>query len=350
MAFIGFHAAHEQLGPRELLDLALRAEHAGFRDAMCSDHFHPWSETRGQSGFSWSWLGAALQATSMSFGTVCAPGQRYHPAIIAQAAATLAEMYPGRFWLAVGTGEALNESITGDPWPMKEERQARLLECVDVMRRLWAGETVTHRGRVRVREARLFTRPAIPPLLLGAALSVETAAWVGGWADGLLTCSGPSDSFRRIIEAFRAGGGHAKPVYGQAAVCYAPTESEAMESALQGFRHGGLEPALLSDLPTPRAFDAASQQVTPERLRQCVRISSDLGRHEAWVRGDFACGATGLYLNHVGRHVDRFIDLIAHRLSAATGDAPCLGAPLRDRLTGNGRVVEVADSLSRTVD
>src|SRR5688500_19904508 len=126
MATLGYHCAHEQLPPSTLLRHLKDAADAGFTAAMCSDHFHPWSERQGHSGFTWSWLGAALEATPLSFGTVCAPGQRYHPAVIAQAAATLAVMYPERFWLAVGSGEALNEKITGDPWPSKEQRNARL--------------------------------------------------------------------------------------------------------------------------------------------------------------------------------------------------------------------------------
>lgn len=114
MPVIGFHASHEQIGPRELLEDVKHAEAAGFGAAMCSDHFSPWSARQGQSGFAWSWLGAALEATSLSFGVVNAPGQRYHPAIIAQAAATLCAMNPGRFWMALGSGEASNEHITGD--------------------------------------------------------------------------------------------------------------------------------------------------------------------------------------------------------------------------------------------
>src|SRR4051812_45468452 len=120
---IGFHCSHEQLPPSLLLRHVALAAEAGFTAAMCSDHFHPWSERQGHSGFAWSWLGAALLAApSLSFGTVCAPGQRYHPAVIAQAAATLAEMFPDRFWLALGSGEALNEAITGTGWPAKMVR------------------------------------------------------------------------------------------------------------------------------------------------------------------------------------------------------------------------------------
>src|SRR5918997_6060747 len=129
MTRFGYHCSHEQYPPSELLENVQAAEAAGFEGAMCSDHFHPWTDAQGHSGFAWSWLGAALQATSLSFGTVNAPGDRYHPAIVAQAAATLAEMFPDRFWLAIGSGEALNEAITGARWPAKRERDARLREC-----------------------------------------------------------------------------------------------------------------------------------------------------------------------------------------------------------------------------
>src|SRR3712207_1221955 len=153
MVRVGFHASHEQFAPSELLRLVRAAERAGFDCAMSSDHFRPWGAAQGQSGFAWSWLGAALEATRLPFGVVTAPGWRYHPAVLAQAGATLAEMYPGRFWMALGSGEAINEAITGLPWPEKAERNARLEECAAVMRALLAGETVTHRGRVTVVEA-----------------------------------------------------------------------------------------------------------------------------------------------------------------------------------------------------
>src|SRR3954453_11214921 len=140
MASIGFHASHELYPPSVLLRHVRRAEQAGFEAAMCSDHFHPWTPAQGQRGYSFAWLGAALEATSLPFGTICCPAFRYHPAIVAQAAATLAEMYPGRFWLALGTGQALNEHITGAPWPGKLERQARVREAAEVIRTLWSGE------------------------------------------------------------------------------------------------------------------------------------------------------------------------------------------------------------------
>ena len=131
---IGFHASHEQIAPSRLLADVQYAERAGFEMAMCSDHFSPWGIRQGHSGYAWGWLGAALATTGLELGCVCAPGQRYHPAVVAQKIATLAEMFPGRFWTALGSGEASNEHITGDRWPPKDVRTRRLEECVDVIR------------------------------------------------------------------------------------------------------------------------------------------------------------------------------------------------------------------------
>src|SRR5512133_1751750 len=142
MAVIGFHCSHEQIHPLRLLRDVQHAEQAGFTAAMSADHLSPWSSRQGQSGYAWSWLGAAMATTGLPFGVVTAPGQRYHPAVTAQALATLAAMFPGRFWAALGSGEASNERVTGAVWPRKDVRDARLVECVDVIRRLLAGETV----------------------------------------------------------------------------------------------------------------------------------------------------------------------------------------------------------------
>jgi probable non-F420 flavinoid oxidoreductase len=218
---VGFHASHEQFRPDRLLRLVQQAEAAGFDAAMCSDHWAPFSEVQGQSAFAWSWLGAALEATSLPFGVVNAPGQRYHPAIVAQAAATLAAMYPGRFWIAVGSGQLLNEHITGDTWPPKAQRNERLREAADIVRRLWRGETVTRTGMVRISEARLWTRPDPAPLLLGAAVTPDTAAWIAGWADGMITVSQPDDQLDAVVEAFRTNGGAGKPMYLQVHLAWA---------------------------------------------------------------------------------------------------------------------------------
>src|SRR5215203_4173401 len=199
MPAFGFHASHEQVHPSELLAAVQRAEEAGFDAAMSSDHFSPWSERQGQAGFAWSWLGAALQASALPFGVVTAPGQRYHPAVVAQAIGTLGSMYPGRLWAALGTGEASNGHITGTGWPRKQVRNDRLRECVDIIRALLRGEEVSHDGLVKVDRATVYSRPAEPPPLFGAAVSEATAAWCAEWADGLITVNAPVETLRRMV-------------------------------------------------------------------------------------------------------------------------------------------------------
>src|SRR5688500_10787678 len=283
MTDIGYHASHEQFAPRELLGLVQDAERAGFAGCMCSDHFLPWTEAQGQSGFAWSWLGAAMQATSFPMGTVTAPGDRYHPAIIAQAAATLGEMFPGRFWLAVGSGEALNEHITGAAWPPKPERNTRLRECVDVMRALWKGESVTHRGLVTVVDARLYTRPIQPIRLLVAAVTPATARWGASWADGLLTVSQPAKQLAAVVEAFREGGGEGKPIILQAKVAYAREYAEALRSAHEQWRANIFASDVLATLSSPSQFQAAAELVRPADTAAHVRVSDDPARHASWL-------------------------------------------------------------------
>jgi probable non-F420 flavinoid oxidoreductase len=302
------HCSHEQLPPSRLLAAARRADAAGFDGGMSSDHFSPWSERQGESGFAWSFLGAALASTGLPFGVVNAPGQRYHPAIIAQAAATLTEMFPGRLWVALGTGEASNEHITGAPWPPKAERNARLLECVEVMRALFAGEEVSHRGRVVVDRARLYTRPAEPPPLIGAAVSEATARWAGGWADGLATVNAPVEHLRRMVDAFRSGGGERGTLVLQVHLSWAPTDDEALRIAHDQWRTNVFDPPVCWDLDTAEAFDAAARHVRPEDVRGKVLVSADLEQHVAWLSELAALGFDEIALHHVGQDLDPFID------------------------------------------
>jgi probable non-F420 flavinoid oxidoreductase len=302
MAAIGIHASHEQIAPSALLGAMREAEAAGFRAAWSSDHFSPWSERQGESGFAWSWLGAAMQATSLPYGVVNAPGQRYHPAIVAQAAATLCELFPGRLSVALGSGEFSNEHITGAPWPDKKVRNARLRECVDVMRALFAGETVDHDGLVRVDRAKLWTLPAEPPPLLATAVSVETAAWASDWADGLITINQPHDHLRAMLDAFRG------PAAIQVHLSWAPAEQEALRLAHDQWRTNVFSPPLCWDLATVEQFDQAARHVRPEDLRGPVLVSSDLGRHAAWLHEYAELGFDAVYLHHVGREQRAFIE------------------------------------------
>jgi coenzyme F420-dependent glucose-6-phosphate dehydrogenase len=259
----------------------------------------------------------------MSCGTVCAPGQRYHTAVIAQASATLSEMFPDRFWLAVGSGEALNESITGLAWPAKDERNARLEESATIIRALWAGETVTTRGRVITQAARLYSRPARAPLLLGAALTAATARRVGSWADGLITVAGPRDRMRAVVDAFREGAGDDKPLFLQVTVSFARTYDEAASAAYHQWRHCAVTTAQLADLPSPAAFDRACIHVDRRDVLSKVRASSDIDRHVDWLREDCALGFERIYLHNVAwKHQERFIEACADRVIPALNHAP----------------------------
>lgn len=304
---IGYHASHEQFAPSALLQCARSAQQSGLRHAMCSDHFAPFSEQQGQSGFAWAWLGAALQATDLTFGTVSAPGQRYHPAILAQAAATLAELYPQRFWLALGSGENLNEHITGEPWPEKPVRKERLRECVAVMRALFAGETVSHRGLIRVAQAKLYTRPRTPPPLFGAAVSEATAAWVAGWADGLVTVNQPRERLVRVVDAFRKHGGADKPMYLQVHLSLAPSEEEALRVAHAAWRTAALDPPLRWDAATPEHLDVAARFVRPEDMRESVRVCATFAEQIALLREDRELGFERVYLHQVGSDQERML-------------------------------------------
>ena len=319
MPHIGFHASHEQVDPASLLRAVVEAEQAGFAAAMCSDHLAPWSERQGPSGYAWSWLGAALEATDVSFGVVSAPGQRYHPVIAAQKIATLGEMYPGRFWAALGSGENVNEHVTGDRWPDKAIRDARLLECVEVMRALLAGQEVTHDGLVRVDRAKLWSRPEQTPALVGAAVSAKTAGVVGGWADGLITVNQPLDVLEGVIGAFRQGGGDGKPVYVQTHVSWAPSEDDALAIAHDQWRSNVFPSTLAWNLAFPEQFDAAADHVTPDALRGPVLVSADLDQHVEWLAEIAALGVDGIYLHHVGQQHRDFVDAFAeHVLPALT--------------------------------
>lgn len=317
MTVIGLHCSHEQIPPSRLLAHAEHAEGAGFGAVMSSDHFSPWSERQGESGFAWSWLGAAMGATGLPFGVVNAPGQRYHPAIVAQAAATLCEMFPGRLWVALGTGEASNEHITGDPWPDKATRNARLRECVDVMRALFAGETVSHDGLVRVDRAKLHTLPQTPPPLVGPAISVETARWVGEWADGLATVNQPRAKLEEMIGAFRSNGGEGKRLVLQVHLSWAPSEDEALRVAYEQWRTNVFAPPTCWDLEMVEDFDRRARDVTFAQVRDAVLVSADLAQHAAWLQELAALGFDEINLHHVGQDLTAFIDAFGEHVLPA---------------------------------
>ncbi len=319
MTRVGFHASHEQISPRQLLLDVQHAERAGFEMAMCSDHFAPWSTRHGHAGYAWAWLGAALATTDLTIGCVSAPGQRYHPAVHAQRIGTLGQMFPGRFWVALGSGEASNEHITGQRWPDKEQRTQRLEECVEVIGRMLDGEEVTHRGLVTVDRARLWDVPDSRPLLVGPAVSVASAARVAAWADGFVTLNQPVDVLREVLAAYRDAGGRGSAAL-QVHLSWAPTEAEAEAIAHDQWRSTVFGEPISWDTELPEAFDLMAEHVTPGVVREHVRVSADLGRHRDWLAEYAQLGFDDLYLHYVGQDQGRFIDAFSeHVLPALRG-------------------------------
>ncbi|NED94499.1 TIGR03885 family FMN-dependent LLM class oxidoreductase [Phytoactinopolyspora alkaliphila] len=313
MTVIGFHASHEQVHPAELLRAVELAEAAGFAAGMCSDHFAPWSERQGHSGFAWSWLGAALASTTLPFGVVTAPGQRYHPAIVAQAAATLEAMFPGRFWMALGSGEAINEHITGDRWPRKELRDRRLEESARIIKALLAGAEVSHDGLVTVDRARLWTRPAEPAAVLGAAVTVPTAGAVASWADGMITLDQPSGHLKQMVETYRAAGGRG-PLCVQVHLSWHPDQETALRIGHEQWRSNAFPPDLAWNLEMPAQFDAASAQVPPSAMHDHLLISSDPGVHAERIAELIDIGFDEVYLHHVGQTQKEFIEFFGEHV------------------------------------
>ena len=307
MTFVGFHASHEQIHPAQLLRDVQDAEGAGFDGAMCSDHFGPWSGRQGHSGYAWSWLGAALATTAFGFGVVTAPGQRYHPAVVAQKIGTLAAMFPGRFWAALGSGENSNEHITGDRWPRKEIRQRRLRECADIISRMLDGETVSHDGLVTVDRARLWSRPEQRPRLLAPAVTAATAAEGAEWADGMITINQPTDVLRSVLDAYRSAGGTGTAAV-QVHLSWHPDADTAMHIAHDQWRSNVFGPPVCWDLETPEHFDVVSADVTPEQVAGSVHISADLGEHAQYLSDLAGLGFDAIYLHHVGQDQRPFID------------------------------------------
>jgi coenzyme F420-dependent glucose-6-phosphate dehydrogenase len=329
MTRFSYHVSHEQHSPRDLLHYVQLAEAAGFDAAFSSDHLQPWGPAQGQSGHTWAWLGAALQATQrLRFSAITVPGGwRYHPVVLAQAIATLALMYPGRVpWVALGSGEALNEACIGSGWPAKPERQQRLQKAALAMHALMAGERVSQPGPVPIDGARLWTRPRTPVPLVGAATSVETARWVGGWADGLLTVAPRFEDLQAIVRAFREGGGHGKPVHVKVDVCWAPSDEEALLGAHAQWRYNAAPGDAAEDAREPEDFDRLTRHLSPEDMRQHVFISHDLEAHFAHLRQWASVGAATLDIHQVGGDQVGFIRQFGERvlpaLRLAGGSAP----------------------------
>ena len=299
MLELGYWLSSEEHAPRRLVDLAVEAEASGFTTAMISDHFHPWVSEQGESSFVWGVLGAIAQATThLEVGTgVTAPMQRLHPAIVAQAAATAASLMPGRFFLGLGSGERLNEHITGEHWPPAGVRRAMLEEAVGVIRRLLEGGNVNHHGEhVTVEHAELFSLPDEPPPLFVAASGKRSAAMAGRVADGLIGVEPSPD----VIDAFEANGGRGKHRFGQIHVCVDTDEAAARRTAHRYWPNGALTGTVLTELPRPTEFEQVASLVTEEQVAANVVCGTDVERHLEAITAFAAAGFDRVYVHQVG--------------------------------------------------
>jgi coenzyme F420-dependent glucose-6-phosphate dehydrogenase len=305
MVQLGYSLSSEEFPPNDLVRYAQRAEEAGFAFAMVSDHFHPWIDRQGQSPFVWNVVGGVAQATRrlrLATGVTC-PIIRLHPAIIAQAAATAAAMMPGRFCLGVGTGENLNEHITGHHWPAHDMRLAMLEEAVAVIRCLWQGGSQTYRGRYyTVENARLYTLPDELPPLLVAASGPPAAEAAGRIGDGFISTV-PQAS---ILEHFDAGGGTGKPRYVQISVCWARDEASARHTAYQYWPNAAIRGELSQELPTPAHFEQAAQMVREDDVAEVIVCGPDPARHIEKIQQCVDAGYDHVYVHQVGPDQEGF--------------------------------------------
>ncbi|HEX2044880.1 MAG TPA: TIGR03557 family F420-dependent LLM class oxidoreductase [Gaiellaceae bacterium] len=313
MPAIGYALASEDWPGRELVRLARRAEDSGFEFALISDHFHPWIDAQGESPFVWSVIGGIAAATErirLGTGVTC-PTMRIHPAVVAQAAATCAELMPGRFFLGIGTGENLNEHVLGDRWPPADERLEMLEEAVEVMRLLWQGGERTHRGRhYTVDHARLYTLPDEPPPIAVAAARPRAAELAGRLGDALINTAPDAE----IVEVFRRAGGAGKPCYGMIHACFGPDETEALETAHRLWPNIALEGELPRELPRPVHFEDASRMVTKEKLAEMVPCGPDPERHLETIRRYEEAGFDHVWVHQIGADQEGFLDFYAREI------------------------------------
>ncbi len=276
MAKIGYFLSCEQFTPKELVDQAKRAEDAGFDALWISDHFHPWNDEQGQSPFVWGVIGALSEATSLPVSTaVTCPTMRIHPAIIAQAAATAAVQLDGRFVLGVGSGEALNEHILGDPWPSVGVRLEMLEEAVDVIRLLLRGDEVSHHGEhYEVQEARIYTRPEQPVPIYVSGFGPQAAELAGRIGDGYVLVTPEAE----LVQAFRSGGGADKPVQAGTKVCWDADADTAVDTAHRIWGNQGLPGQTAQILPRPKDFEALQALVPKQDIADSVACGSGPGQ------------------------------------------------------------------------
>lgn len=305
MTSFGYTLMCEQTGPKELVRYAEQAEKAGFDFAVISDHFHPWLEEQGQSPFAWSVLGAVASRTNQIklMTMVTCPIVRYHPAIVAQMAATIALMSDGRFALGLGAGENLNEHIVGKGWPPAFIRHQMLEEAVDIIRELWQGQYVSFQGEFfNVHDARIFSKPSESPPIYVAASGSESADIAANSGDGLIATEPKSE----IIAAYRESGG-AGPTYGQIAMCWSRDEAQAVKTAHRYFRFSVPAWKVMSELPNPVNFAAASKSVRQEDIAQLVPCGPDPERHLEGIKKFVEAGFDHIAVLQAGPEQEGFI-------------------------------------------
>ena len=324
MGGLGYAASMEQFAPSALLGYCQEAEAQGFTSIMASDHFNPWVPSQGQSGFVWAFMGALGSVTNLTFGPgVTPPGFRYHPAIIAQAAATLEEMYPGRFYLGLGAGEALNEHIVGDYWPEAPVRLERLMESIEIINKLFTGKKIKHRGEhFKMEGAKLYTLPEKAPPIYIATSGPIMAYRTGKFTDGLITVGAADEKLKMLVERFETGARDAgkdpaaMPKLLQVKVSYAETVEAATEAAVRDWPNGGMA-FPKGDIRVPEDFEAMAKQVRPENYKNRVLISPDADEHVAYLQHFVDLGFDEIYVHNVGREQAPFLKIYGEKVVPA---------------------------------
>ncbi|WP_049927164.1 TIGR03557 family F420-dependent LLM class oxidoreductase [Halopiger goleimassiliensis] len=316
MTDIGHKLICELHGPNDLVEYARLADESAFDFAMISDHYHPWLSSQGESPMVWNVIGAIAEATDdLPLGTgVTCPTTRIHPAIVAQAAATAGVQLPDRFFLGVGTGENLNEHVTGQRWPEHAVRLEMLEEALEIVRTLWEGETTSYRGEYfTVENARLYTIPDDPPPIRIAADGPKAARMAGEHGDGLIAVEPDAD----LVETFESAGGEGDPTYGEVAVCYHEDERTAIEHAHERWRHEGIPGELLWELPTPAHFEQASQSVSEDDIAELITCGPDPDEHVETIREYVDAGFDHVVVHQIGSNQAEFVEFYENEVLPA---------------------------------
>ena len=313
---IGLAAALEQFSPRESIRLAKAGEERGFSGQMAADHFQPWVPQQGESSFVWSMLASLAENTTGDLGSgVTCPSFRLHPAMVAQAAATLEATYPGRTWLGIGSGEALNEHIIGGYWPEAPERVRRMFEALEVIRKLFTGKDVKHNGEFfKLHTTRLWTLPETPPPVYIASAGPYTSRKTGELADGLITPGASIEKLGGILDNFNAGAkkagknGDEMPKLLQVHLSWAEDDETAWANAMDQWPNGGMK-FPKADVRSPFDFAQMAKLVRREDFEGRMVVSSDPDEHRAALQKYIDAGFNRIYIHNVGRNQDQFLDV-----------------------------------------